>query len=113
MFLLPVRATIVLLCFFVYFFDTTAAVSHFKESSRKQSCCKKMTVRHKMPAKCPQDKKDCTRDCFNCPLSYLATITATISIYPVSISFHPSYSSVTAAYLKGYQPKVWKPPDRV
>jgi hypothetical protein len=95
----------------VYFFDTTAAVAHFKMSSPKQSCCKKMMAKYQAPGRCPAKKKDCTRDCFNCPLAYLATMAATISITPVSNPFHHTFSSFTENFSGDYQYKAWKPPD--
>lgn len=110
---LLIKATILSLCFFVYFFDTTAAISHLQMSSQKETCCKKSMAKHKEQGQCPRDKKDGTKDCFNCPLDYLATITTAVSIFPSSIPFHKFYSPFTGSFLSGYQSKAWKPPDQL
>jgi hypothetical protein len=105
------QSAILLLSFLVYYFDTTAAVSH-NMKQQGQTCCKKMSIKHKMPAKCPQKPKDCTKDCLNCPLTFTTTFTPRISVSCLFFPLHTSFCVFDEMFLSYFHTEAWKPPDR-
>jgi hypothetical protein len=87
-----------------------AAASHFKMKETKSSCCKKMMAKHKMPSKCPSKSKDCTSDCFNCPLNYVVTLAPSVSLTVASVAFQADFSFYAKTFESRYCSKAWKPP---
>ena len=70
----------------------------------------KMMAQHKVPVKCPNKPKDCTKDCFNCPFGYLSTLANPISINVVSSLFENNYSLMNVDALYEFHSEHWKPP---
>jgi hypothetical protein len=110
---LKFKAFILFICFVVYFFDTLSAASHFKMKETKSSCCKKMMAKHKMPSKCPSKSKDCTSDCFNCPLTYVVTLTPAVSLTVSSVPFQNNFFFYSTSFESQYCSKAWKPPRTI
>ena len=105
------KAIILSLCFAVYFIDTLAVAATIKMDPDKKMCCKKMMSKHKIPTKCPEKPNDCTKDCFNCPLLYVTTLSPFVFISTHIFSFERKYYSSDSIIAHGYHPTAWKPPN--
>lgn len=108
---MKIKGIILLVMFFVYFFNSTLAVFQINHKKEAKSCCMKMMAQHKIPSKCPTKQKDCTTDCFNCPFFYLSTIAPSISITANSIYIQNHYSSLTVSALNDFNSEHWQPPE--
>ena len=87
------------------------AAAHIVQTARpKMMCCKKMNAGKPTPQKCPKEKGDCAKECFNCPLFYVSTLAQNVVITDPSFTPGKAWLFFKMDMLWKYDSKAWKPP---
>jgi len=114
---MKLKAILLVVFYFAYMAEILAlsvSMNEFpaKVCPSKMSCA--MRAKQEQKQECPKSKKPCspgTRDCFNCPLFYFATIPPSqFSPVPSKSDSNP-YSIFIGGYQYQYLSSSWKPPN--
>lgn len=108
---MKIKSLILLLLFFTYFISGFAAANCLEVKPAKTMCCKKMAAKHQLPQKCPKPSGCNTNNCYNCPLSYIATLNALVTVSVQSVPVKKEFGLPRNDKPINFPSFVWKPPN--
>ncbi len=112
-YILKFKATILLFCLGIYFFDVAEALKMCKVVVQKSACCKTGKPKKAIPKKCSSKTEDCTKICVNCPPAYTAIISSPLLITAYPIQLKNSFPFYQQILLGEFYSKAWKPPKNI
>lgn len=108
---MKIKALTLLLFFFAYFISGFAAANCNEVKPAKTMCCKKMASKHQSPKKCPKPSENNNGNCYNCSLTYIATLSTPVFVSIEPILVKKEFSIIQNDELTGFSPAAWKPPN--
>ena len=108
---MKIKALILLLHFLAYFISGFAAANCNEIKPVKTMCCKKMASKHHVPQKCPKPSENNNDNCYNCSLTFIATLSRQVFVSIESTTIKKEFSIVQSDELADFSSAAWKPPN--